>query len=72
MGTITGTMDRQTTGCEWHEKGRTGFRPARWLPDQDLNLNKHIQSLLCYRYTIGQMTRDTLLLRTELSSGKGL
>ena len=54
------------------EKGRAVGRPAKWLPDQDLNLNKQIQSLLCYRYTIGQMTRDTLLLRTELSSGKGL
>ena len=25
-----------------------------WLPDQDLNLDKQIQNLLCYRYTIGQ------------------
>lgn len=71
MGTITGTMDRQTTGCEWHEKGRTGYRPARWLPDQDLNLNKQIQSLLCYRYTIGQATRTTLLLCGGKSSGIG-
>jgi hypothetical protein len=31
-------------------------RPARrrWLPDMDLNHDKQIQSLLCYRYTIGQ------------------
>ena len=28
----------------------TGF----WLPDMDLNHDKQIQSLLCYRYTIGQ------------------
>jgi hypothetical protein len=27
----------------------------KWLPDEDLNLDKQIQSLLCYRYTIGQM-----------------
>lgn len=26
----------------------------KWLPDKDLNLDKQIQSLLCYRYTIGQ------------------
>ena len=26
----------------------------RWLPDVDLNHDKQIQSLLCYRYTIGQ------------------
>ena len=25
-----------------------------WLPDMDLNHEKQIQSLLCYRYTIGQ------------------
>ena len=27
---------------------------ACWLPDMDLNHDKQIQSLLCYRYTIGQ------------------
>jgi hypothetical protein len=26
----------------------------KWLPDVDLNHDKQIQSLLCYRYTIGQ------------------
>ena len=31
------------------EKGSSG-----WLPDMDLNHDKQIQSLLCYRYTIGQ------------------
>jgi hypothetical protein len=25
-----------------------------WLPDMDLNHDKQIQSLFCYRYTIGQ------------------
>ena len=28
-----------------------------WLPDMDLNHDKQIQSLLCYRYTIGQAAR---------------
>ena len=28
---------------------------SSWLPDMDLNHDKQIQSLLCYRYTIGQM-----------------
>ena len=27
---------------------------SNWLPDMDLNHDKQIQSLLCYRYTIGQ------------------
>lgn len=27
---------------------------GNWLPDLDLNQDKQIQSLLCYRYTIGQ------------------
>ena len=26
----------------------------KWLPDMDLNHDKQIQRLLCYRYTIGQ------------------
>ena len=29
----------------------------KWLPDMDLNHDKQIQSLLCYRYTIGQNER---------------
>ena len=34
---------------------------GNWLPDMDLNHDKQIQSLLCYRYTIGQMgASDTL------------
>ena len=32
--------------------GNTGR--FEWLPDMDLNHDKQIQSLLCYRYTIGQ------------------
>src|SRR3954464_14254679 len=31
-----------------------GSSRLRWLPDMDLNHDKQIQSLLCYRYTIGQ------------------
>jgi hypothetical protein len=27
---------------------------VNWLPDMGLNHDKQIQSLLCYRYTIGQ------------------
>ena len=30
------------------------FAFEKWLPDMDLNHDKQIQSLLCYRYTIGQ------------------
>ena len=30
------------------------FAKQSWLPDMDLNHDKQIQSLLCYRYTIGQ------------------
>ena len=30
------------------------FVEESWLPDMDLNNDKQIQSLLCYRYTIGQ------------------
>ena len=31
-----------------------------WLPDMDLNHDKQIQSLLCYRYTIGQTSAPKL------------
>ena len=31
-----------------------------WLPDMDLNHDKEIQSLLCYRYTIGQTRLENL------------
>jgi hypothetical protein len=33
---------------------RTPHSTIDWLPDMDLNHDKQIQSLLCYRYTIGQ------------------
>ena len=32
-----------------------------WLPDMDLNHDKQIQSLLCYRYTIGQIDGASIL-----------
>ncbi len=31
---------------------------TNWLPDMDLNHDKQIQSLLCYRYTIGQAVKN--------------
>ncbi len=41
--------------------GTKGMEPdgkeTSWLPDMDLNHDKQIQSLLCYRYTIGQKVR---------------
>ena len=37
-----------------------------WLPDMDLNHDKQIQSLLCYRYTIGQKRR---MKNSELFGG---
>jgi hypothetical protein len=33
-----------------------------WLPDMDLNHDKQIQSLLCYRYTIGQTVKNLRIL----------
>ena len=38
-----------------------------WLPDMDLNHDKQIQSLLCYRYTIGQAGARTSL---DISAGE--
>jgi hypothetical protein len=43
-----------------------------WLPDMDLNHDKQIQSLLCYRYTIGQagasVKIDYLIVESSRSS----
>ena len=36
------------------------FAAGNWLPDMDLNHDKQIQSLLCYRYTIGQTSASKL------------
>ena len=33
-----------------------------WLPDMDLNHDKQIQSLLCYRYTIGHAALGKAML----------
>ena len=38
-----------------------------WLPDMDLNHDKQIQSLLCYRYTIGQAAANKLERRHTVS-----
>ena len=61
----TGFMHRRD--AETQRKKRISIFPASaplrlcgektagiWLPDMDLNHDKQIQSLLCYRYTIGQ------------------
>ena len=39
-----------------------------WLPDMDLNHDKQIQSLLCYRYTIGQTEASGKLKNFEIQS----
>lgn len=36
------------------ESGKAKSENDGWLPDMDLNHDKQIQSLLCYRYTIPQ------------------
>ena len=43
---------------------------AGWLPDMDLNHDKQIQSLLCYRYTIGQAGAVNRLIALERESRK--
>ena len=39
----------------------------KWLPDMDLNHDKQIQSLLCYRYTIGQTNASKIEAAREES-----
>src|SRR5262245_26041624 len=47
------------------------FAGRSWLPDMDLNHDKQIQSLLCYRYTIGQASAfERLNLSFAESSGQ--
>jgi hypothetical protein len=41
-----------------------------WLPDMDLNHDKQIQSLLCYRYTIGQAGASTKLRVSKRESSR--
>ncbi len=43
-----------------------------WLPDMDLNHDKQIQSLLCYRYTIGQTSDNKVGSRPKESRIVGL
>ena len=44
---------------------------AIWLPDMDLNHDKQIQSLLCYRYTIGQAGALCSLILSAAESSRG-
>ena len=44
------------------------FSMGNWLPDMDLNHDKQIQSLLCYRYTIGQTSAFTIKFSAPESS----
>ncbi len=49
--------EEKRTGPERSEETKRENRKqsaGSWLPDMDLNHDKQIQSLLCYRYTIGQ------------------
>jgi hypothetical protein len=48
--------------------GEGGSALGRWLPDMDLNHDKQIQSLLCYRYTIGQTEGTRLVISSPESS----
>ena len=41
----------------------------KWLPDMDLNHDKQIQSLLCYRYTIGQDGEVKILSESRSPQG---
>jgi hypothetical protein len=45
-------------------------KPQRWLPDMDLNHDKQIQSLLCYRYTIGQIDASPRLGNSAAQSSR--
>ena len=48
-------------------KSQSNILNSEWLPDMDLNHDKQIQSLLCYRYTIGHAGASAKLdaLRAE-------
>jgi hypothetical protein len=50
------------------ESGMDAKRQGNWLPDMDLNHDKQIQSLLCYRYTIGQIGASKVGFWTRESS----
>ena len=49
--------------AETSRNPKPAARLERWLPDMDLNHDKQIQSLLCYRYTIGQTSAYKLGVR---------
>ena len=58
-----------SSGSTSEMRGHTVLAPfAIWLPDMDLNHDKQIQSLLCYRYTIGQAAGDNLGIFSVASS----
>lgn len=52
LGSVGGSLSRCTS--HWRNKVRNALDV--WLPDMDSNHDKQIQSLLCYRYTIRQVT----------------
>ena len=56
MGAATDAGIETVETGSWGEplKKANSFGTLSWLPDMDLNHDKQIQSLLCYRYTIGQ------------------
>lgn len=70
----------------WWRSRRPGGRQApagkeepksvktHWLPDMDSNHDKQIQSLLCYRYTIGQprLVKNLSVWATESSGRTGV
>src|SRR5215471_15704464 len=73
-----GVQMRGTEYKSFHEDSKTlvNRQPSivngDWLPDMDLNHDKQIQSLLCYRYTIGQTSALKVGgLCTESRSGIG-
>ena len=50
--------------------GRGFSVPLDQLPDQDSNLDKQNQNLLCYRYTIGQAIKRRVIYRMSRMAGK--
>ena len=55
----------------FHSAFRTHHSALKgWLPDMDLNHDNQIQSLLCYRYTIGQTGARTNLRIPRLESSR--
>lgn len=54
-----------------YERGKSDYCSV-WLPDMDLNHDKQIQSLLCYRYTIGQCKNATVSYALEKARDRRL